>query len=289
MSLSYMDWIEKYNLNFQLHIKETEGSHIYSQIDLKEITEDLLTFNNTVVDVISTAKINDIFYFKIKYKDNLIGWCSPKNDTIAYIKNKKQETKIVNDENIENDLNKLLEIDTQKLKENWFKIFISDFYAIYNNEIYCSIMLKDELLGFINLKDISFFINYKKDFEFIAGEVNLYKDSKLEKTVIENFEHDSKLYSSLGGFEKFNGVRVIINGKRYWTDINNTNISIEKSVVETLDEVIIDALIYQLQEKVKTQNEFYSDQIIKLRDNIKELKEQEKKTKQNIKKLKEIL
>src|SRR5699024_6996084 len=133
----------------------------------------------------------------------------------------------------------------QKLKENWFKIFISDFYAIYNNEIYCSIILKDELLGFINLKDISFFINYKKDFEFIAGEVNLYKDSKLEKKIIENFEHDSRLYSSLGGFEKFNGVRVIINGKRYWTDINNTNISIEKSVVETLDEVIIDALIYQ--------------------------------------------
>ncbi|CDZ99656.1 hypothetical protein BN1048_00586 [Jeotgalicoccus saudimassiliensis] len=289
MSLSYMDWIEKYNLNFQLHITQLEDSPIYKQIDLKEITENLSTFNNTVVDVISTAKINEKYYFKFKYKDNLIGWCSPKNDTIAYIKNKKQETKIVNDENIENDLNKLLEIDTQKLKENWFKIFISDFYAIFNNEIYCSIMLKDELLGFINLKDISFFINYKKDFEFIADEVNLYKDSKLEKTVIENFEHDSKLYSSLGGFEKFNGVRVIINGKRYWTDINNTNISIEKSVVETLDEVIIDALIYQLQEKVKTQNEFYSNQIIKLRDNIKELKEQEKKTKQNIKKLKEIL
>lgn len=289
MSLSYMDWIEKYNLNFQLHIKQLEDSPIYKQIDLKEITENLSTFNNTVVDVISTARINEKYYFKFKYKDNLIGWCSPKKDTISYINNKKQEIKIVTAENIDNELNEILEIDTQKLKDNWFKIFISDFYAIHNNKIYCSIILKDELLGFINLKDISFFINYKKDFEFIADEVNLYKDSKLEKTVIENFEHDSKLYSSLGGFEKFNGVRVIINGKRYWTDINNTNISIEKSVVETLDEVIIDALIYQLQEKVKTQNEFYSNQIIKLRDNIKELKEQEKKTKQNIKKLKEIL
>ena len=289
MSLSYMDWIEKYNLNFQLHIKQLEDSPIYKQIDLKEITENLSTFNNTVVDVISTARINEKYYFKFKYKDNLIGWCSPKKDTISYINNKKQEIKIVTADNIDNKLNEILEIDTQKLKDNWFKIFISDFYAIHNNEIYCSIMLKDELLGFIKIKDISFFVNFKKDFSFITNQVNLYKDSKLEKKIIENFEHDSKLYSSLGGFEKFNGVRVIINGKRYWTDINSTNIIVEESVIETLDEVIIDALFYQLQEKVKRQNEFYSDQIIKLRDNIKELKEQEKKTKQNIKKLKEIL
>src|SRR5699024_5850962 len=233
MSLSYMDWIEKYNLNFQLHIKETEGSHIYSQIDLKEITEDLLTFNNTVVDVISTAKINDIFYFKIKYKGNLIGWCSPEEDTIAYVNNRKQEIKIITANNIDNKLNEMLEIDTQKLMDNWFKIFTSDFYAIHNNEIYCSVMLKDELLGFININNISFFVNFKKDFNFITNQVNLYKDSKLEKTVIENFEHDNKLYSSLGRFEKFNGVRVIINDNRYWTDINSTDISVEESVIKT--------------------------------------------------------
>src|SRR5699024_11375000 len=137
--------------------------------------------------------------------------------------------------------------DTKKLKDNWFKIFLSDYYAIFNNEIYCSIMLKDELLGFINLKDTSFFINYKKDFEFTSEEVSLYKDSKLEKAIIENFDHNKEIYRSLGGFEKFNGVRVIVNGKRYWTDINNTSITLEKSVVESLDEVITDAVIYQLQ------------------------------------------
>lgn len=289
MSLSYIDWIEKYNLNFQLHIKETEDSNIYNQIDLKEVTEKLLTFNNTIVDVISTSKINDQLYYKIKYKNNLIGWCSPQENTVAYIKTKKNEIKILSRENIDNELNELLEIDTQKLKDNWIKIFISDFYAIYNNKVYCSIMLKDELLGFINLKDISFFINYKKDFEFITSEVKLYKDSKLEKVSIENFEHKNKIYSSLGSFEKFNGVRVVVNEKRYWTDINSTNISLEKSVVESLDEVIIDALIYQLQEKVKNQNEFYSDQILKLKDSIKDLKEKEEQTKNNIKKLKEIL
>lgn len=289
MSLSYIDWIEKYNLNFQLHIKETEDSNIYNQIDLKEVTEKLLTFNNTIVDVISTSKINDQLYYKIKYKNNLIGWCSPQENTVAYIKTKKNEIKILSRESIDNELNELLEIDTQKLKDNWIKIFISDFYAIYNNKVYCSIMLKDELLGFINLKDISFFINYKKDFEFITSEVKLYKDSKLEKVSIENFEHKNKIYSSLGSFEKFNGVRVVVNEKRYWTDINSTNISLEKSVVESLDEVIIDALIYQLQEKVKNQNEFYSDQILKLKDSIKDLKEKEEQTKNNIKKLKEIL
>src|SRR5699024_7772237 len=124
---------------------------------------------------------NENYYYKFKYKDTLIGWCSPKTETVLYIKNKKQEIKIINDDNIENELNTILDIDTQKIKDNWFKIFLSDYYAIFNNEIYCSIMLKDELLGFINLKDTSFFINYKKDFEFTSEEVSLYKDSKLEK------------------------------------------------------------------------------------------------------------
>ena len=289
MSLSYMDWIEKYNLNFQLHIKETESSHIYNQIDLKEITEDLLTFNNTIVDVVSTSKINDIYYYKIKYKDNLIGWCSPKEQTVAYIKNRKQEIKIISADSIDNELNEMLEIDTQKLKDNSFKIFLNDFYAIHNNKIYCSIMLKDELLGFININDISFFINYKKDFNFINDNVNLYKDSKLEKIVIENFDHNNELYNSLGGFEKFNGIRVIINGKRYWTNIDDTNMKLEEPVIETLEDVIVDTLMSQLQEKINRQNEFYTDKIVKLKESIKELKDQEKKTKQNIKKLKEIL
>src|SRR5699024_9588526 len=137
-------------------------------------------------------------------------------------------------------------------------------------------------------KDISFFINYKKNFEFVPEEVSLYKDSKLEKAIIENFDHNKKIYSSLGGFEKFNGVRVIVNGKRYWTDINDTSIILEKPVVESLDEVIIDALIYQLQEKVKQQNEYYSSQILKLNDNIKELKNREIETRKIINKLKEI-
>lgn len=289
MSLSYIDWIEKYNLNFELHIKETEDSNIYNQIDLKEVTEKLLTFNNTIVDVISTSKINDQLYYKIKYKNNLIGWCCPTENTIAYVKNRKQEIKILSADNIDNELNEMLEIDTQKLKDNWVKIFISDFYAIHNQQIYCAIILKEELLGFININDISFFVNFKKDFSFISEKVSLYKDSKLEKPIKENFEHNNEIYSSLGSFEKFNGVRVVIDDKRYWTDINNTNLSVEKSVVETLDEVIIDALIYQMQDKIKKQNEFYSNQISGLREEIKELKEQEKQRKQNIKKLKEIL
>lgn len=289
MSLSYMDWIEKYNLNFQLHIKETERSPIYSQINLKEITEDLLTFNDTVVDVISTSKINNDFYFKIKYKDNTIGWCCPKQETITYIKNKKKETKIFSEEAIDNELNEVLGIDTQKLKENCIKIFISDFYAIYKNEVYCAIILKDELLGFVNITNISFFMNFTEDFKFIADKVVLFKDSKLEKSAIENFQHEGETYTALGSFEKFDGVRVIVDGKRYWTDINSTDINGEEAAIQTMDEIIIDALIYQMQQKIKKQNEYYSSQIISLKDTIKELKEQEKQTKQNIKKLTEIL
>lgn len=289
MTLSYMDWIEKYNLNFQLHIKENEHGHVYKQIDLKEIIEDLQTFNNTVVDVVSTAKINSQFYFKIQYKNNLIGWCSPRENTIAYIKNRKQEIKIVSEDKINNNLNEILDIDTQKLKDNWFKIFTSDFYAIHNNKIYSAIMLKDELLGFININDISFFINYKNDFNFVSENVNLYKDSKLEKIDKEEFEHNNEVYSSLGGFDKFNGVRIIIENKRYWTDINKTNLSIEKPVIETIDEVIMDALVYQLQDKIQKQNEFYNNKINRLEVEIKKLREKEEQTKQNIRKLNEVL
>lgn len=289
MSLSYIDWIEKYNLNFQLHIKEEKESDIYSQIDLEEVTENLMTFNNTIVDVVSTSKVNNKYYYKIKYKNNLIGWCSPESNTVAYVKHPKQEIKIKNNNNIDNELNKTLEIQTDKLKENWFKIFFSDFYAIYNNKIYCAIILKDDLLGFILLDDISFFTNYRNEFTFTSEKINLFKDSKMEKIIIEDFEHKNNIYNSLGVFENFDGVRVVVDGKRYWVNINNTNLNIEHSRIETIEEIIIDALMYQLKDKVKMQNEFYSTKISNLRDRISELEEKEKQTKKNIKKLKEIL
>src|SRR5699024_2413444 len=97
---------------------------------------------------------------------------------------------------------------------NRVKIFISDFYAIYKNEVYCALILKDELLGFVNIRNTSFFINFKKDFKFTTDKVILFKDSKLEKVLTENFHHKDETYIALGGFEKFEGVRVIVDGKR---------------------------------------------------------------------------
>lgn len=289
MSLTYMDWIEKYNLNFQLHIKEKENSDIFDQLNSDKVVDNISTYNDTIVDVLSVSKVNEKYYYKIKYKNKLIGWFSPSSQSIKYFKTKKQEVKLLKDDNIDNELNGMLGIDTNELKENWIKIFISDFYAIFNESIYCGILLKDKLLGFIEISDVSYFINYRNEFNFINNNINLYKDSKLEKITIENFNHSDKIYNSLGGFEGFEGVRVIIDGKRYWVDQKNTDISIDYSRIENLDDIVVDTLLYQLKDKIEKQNEFYTKRINQLKEKNNELVEREKNIKQSIKKVKEIL
>src|SRR5699024_5582406 len=244
MSLTYMDWIERYNLNFQLHINETENNPVFKQVDLKEKIDDLAKYNKVIVDVVSTRKINEKYYYKIKYEGNLIGWCCPSEESVIYLKTKKQEVKLLEEKNIENDLNKFIGIDTTKFKENADKIFFSDFYALFNNNVYCAVILKDELLGFVTIDDISFFTHCRKDFKFTENEVNLYKNSKLEKLVIENFNHSNNTYTALGWFENFEGVRVIIDGKRYWVDMKNTDIKSEDKRVENAFETVIDTLLY---------------------------------------------
>ena len=283
-----MDWIEKYNLNFQLHIKE-EDSNIYDQLNSDKVIGDMSTHNGTIVDVVSVSKINGSFYYKIKYKNQLIGWFNPKADSIKYFKTKKQEIKLLEKSKIDNELNNSLEIDTIELKENWMKIFTSDFCAIFNEKIYCGVLLKDKLLGFIEINDISHFINYRNDFNFINDNINLYKDSKLEKSSIENFSHSEKKYTALGGFEGFDGIRVIINGKRYWIDQRNTNINVNYPRITNIDDIIIDTLLYQLNDKVEKQNEFYSARINKLKEKNAELIQREKDVKQSIKQFRELL
>lgn len=288
MSLTYMDWIERYNLNFQLHINETEENPVFKQVDLKEKIDDLTKYNKVIVDVMSTRRINKKYYYKIKYEGNLIGWCCPSEKSVIYLKTKKQEVKLLEEENIENDLSELIGIDTTKFKENSDKIFFSDFYALFNNNVYCAVILKDELLGFVPIDDISFFTHCRDDFKFTENEVNLYKNSKLEKLVIENFNHSNNTYTALGWFEDFEGMRVIIDGKRYWIDMKNTDIKAENKKVENTFETVIDTLLYQLNDKLEKQAEFYQSKIKRLEQDLEERKEKEKQISQRVKSIKEL-
>lgn len=289
MSLTYMDWIEKYNLNFQLHIKEKDDGDIFDQLNSDKVTGNILKYNDAIVDVQSVSKVNDKYYYKITYKDKLIGWFSPSPLSIKYLRTKKQEVKLLNNNAADNELNTMLEIDTEELRENWFKIFTSDFYAIWNDKFYCGILLKDKLLGFVEVNNTSFFVNFRKEFSFTDANINLYKDSKLEKITIENFDHDNKIYSSLGGFEGFDGVRVIIDEKRYWTDQNKTDISTDFPRIENLEELVVDVLLYQLNDKLEKQNEFFTSRINSLKEKNKEMAQQEKRIKQGLKEFREIL
>jgi len=283
-----MDWIEKYDLNFQLHIKEEDGE-IFDQLNSDEVIDNILDYNDTIVDVASVSKVNDEYYYKIKYKSKLIGWFKPGPMSIKYLRTKKQEVKLLNEHAVDNELNRALQIDTEELTENWVKIFTSDFYAVFNEKLYCGILLKSKLLGFVQITDASFFVNFRKELSFTDGNVNLYKDSKLEKVIIENFDHGNKTFRSLGGFEGFDGVRVIVDGKRYWTSQKNTDLSIDPPRIENLNDLVIDVILYQMKDKLEKQHEFYTARIDSLKEKNREMVQREKHLKQSLKKFREIL
>lgn len=287
--MNYMDWVEKYNLNFQLHIKNSDNSKIYKQKNLEEEVGTLSQLENVILDVVASSKINNAYYFKTTYKNELIGWLKPTDLSIKYFKTKKTEIKLNQDFEADNKLNQILEINTEKLKENAIKIFFSDSYTVIGDSVYCSVLLKDELLGFVKIEQTSFYINFNEEFKFINEKVSLYKDSKMEKPMVENLEHGSETFKSLGKFEDYDGVRVVVNGKRYWANINDTNLNIEIGSIQDKEEVIIDALFNQLQEKLDYQNKFYKQKINNLNENLNIMKEKDKENKLKQKQLREFL
>src|SRR5699024_10110800 len=136
--------------------------------------------------------------------------------------------------------------------------------------------------------DISFFTHCRDDLKFTENEVNLYKNSKLETSVRENFNHSNNIYTDLGWVEDFEGMRVIIDGKRYWIDMKNTDIKAENKKVENTFETVIDTLLYQLNDKLEKQAEFYQSKIKRLEQDLEERKEKEKQISQRVKSIKEL-
>src|SRR5699024_8361148 len=138
--MNYMDWVEKYNLNFQLHIKNSDDSKIYKQKNLGEEVGTLSQLENVILDVVASSKINNTYYFKTTYKNELIGWLKPTDLSIKYFKTKKTEIKLNQDFESDNKLNQILEINTEKLKENAINIFFSVSYAVIGYSVYCSVL-----------------------------------------------------------------------------------------------------------------------------------------------------
>jgi len=287
--MDYMYWIEKFNLNFQIHIKNSDDSKIFKQRNLEEEVGTLDQVEDVILDVVATSKINNEYYFKTTYRNELIGWLKPTEDSVKYFNSKKTEVKLKSNFKADNELNTLLEIETNRLKENAVKIFFSDSYVIHNNSIYCSVLLKDELLGFVEIDQISFYNNFNEDFKFTKESITLFKDSKMEKPIIENFDHKNESFKSLGKFDRFDGARVIVNGKRYWADIKDTDLNPEIDTIQDKEEVILDTLFNQLIEKIDYQNKFYKQKVNQLNDKINTLEQKVEDSKLKRKQLRELL
>src|SRR5699024_1907373 len=128
--MNYMYWIEKYNLNFQIHIKNSDDSKIYKQKNLDEVIGTLNQVEDVILDVVATSEINKNYYFKTTHRNELVGWLKPTKESIKYFNTKKNEVKLYSNFQADNELNQLLDIDINRLKENSIKIFFSDSYAI---------------------------------------------------------------------------------------------------------------------------------------------------------------
>lgn len=286
--MNYMKYIEKYNLNFQVYIDGGSNAPIFKTMDLEEEVGKLTDFIDTILTVKKTQLINNKYYYYISYKGEILGWVEDKN-MFRIFQVQNNEVRLEEEVNLNNKLNSIFKIDEELLQENKMKILKSNFLVEKDGKIFTSLHLKDKLIGFSPIENAYFFIPMKQEFKFTKDRVTLYKDSKLKKPTISELNHENKLYLMLGSFENTNTARVLYKGKRYWVEIGNTDVNKLDKEPLTTSEIVIDALLHQLNDKLEKQLEFSAKKISKLETENKSFKIREDEYKEHFSKIKGLL
>lgn len=288
MSMQYMEWIEKYNLNFHLYISESESVNIYKESNLKQIAGDLKELNGGFVDVIATKKLNLEYIFKVSYEGKTIGWCSPR-ESVKVFKTKTHEIKLFEDVVLSEEVNSKLGIDIHTLNENKMKILKAGFYSVIDDKVYMGITLKETLIGFVELKHIKFFTNTVINTNVITESIRLYNDSKLSKELDTLKKEETSEVLLLGGFEDDSAVRIRVKGKRYWINSSDLEHKISHNRVNTLNDVVMDSLLFQLNNKLNKVSEFYIAKLNRLEQENKKILDRETKINKNLAAIKDLL
>jgi len=241
----YLLIIEKSNINIYQNYNETlilsRSSDVqYQMLKVHEIHQN-----------------NESISFKVELPNGVSGVITPV-DSILTIPKIRQQVKIDASAKIENELNRHLDIEYEYLKKNRDKVVYSDQYVVFNNKIYETLILVDEIIGFVEPENINHMHASKSNFKIIK-ETTAHKNSGMTKPY-KSFKASDKLFKSMYIMPSENKIRFKYKNTSLWIDSDATDFDeiIREKEFKDLNELVIDSILFQYQLQVENYHTYYS-------------------------------
>jgi len=254
--------LNEYKPIINILILEKENKYIYENMNKEIIIEQTKNIQFQLLELNEVFESGDESAFRVKLSNGRKGYFKPKNSVI-FIPKKRQQVKISKDAVFKNSLNEHLDVDENNFEKNKNKIVFSSQYAIYNGEIYESLIYVDEIIGFVKSEEVNVLVGYMRPFN-VKKNALIYHDSSMKKPANTLINHERSYESQYVILEE-NKVRFKISGKIYWVNRDETNliIDLDSKKFKNLDELLIDTILVQINLKLENYHKYYQKLLLK--------------------------
>src|SRR5699024_4959654 len=256
------DCFNKYLPHIYFLIIEDRKINIYENQDKSLIISTVKDLKYQLIKVLEIIKIENEMSFKVQLPNNKKGYFVPEKSILIIPKESKQ-VKISEDATLDNDLNKYINIDQAYLQENKNKIMYSKQYAIFDNKIYETLLLVDEIVGFIEQKEVNKLHRYTQEFKVVEN-TKTYSNNAMTKPVSIIKDYD-EIFKTQYVMHKESKIRMKYNGKNLWINSKNTDLEFEimDKDYSDLNELLIESILTQYEEKINNYHKYYNKLVSK--------------------------
>lgn len=242
---------------FYLLILERNNINIYQNYDKALILSRSSDVQYQMLKVHEMHQGTENISFKIELPNGITGVITPV-DSVLIIPKIRQQVKIDTVASIENELNNHLDIEYEFFEKNRNKVVYSDQYVVFNNKIYETLILVDEIIGFVEPGNIHRMHARKSEFKIIK-EATAHKNSGMTQPY-KLFKVSDKPFKSMYIMPSENKIRFKYKNTSLWIDIDATDFEevIKEKEFNSLNELIIDSILYQYQLQVENYHKYYS-------------------------------
>lgn len=284
MVKDYKYWIERYKLQFHMYVYEQEKINIFRDINLTEVVSNSDELKGVFVDVKMVKKFFNHYYYFISYNGNDIGWVRRIHSPIVFQK-KKDTIKILSIEDESKFINSNFNFTEDLISQNADKILHSRYFMIFDEYLYYSLELKDEILGFLSKDNVELFDRVHLEITSIKEKTKLFKESQLinEHSKFEKNKYTVKIVNGI--FLNANLARITLDNEKFWVKYSDIVCDYSQNSKCSVDDVIIDSLLFQTQDKLQFSYKKFAMKISELETEIKSLKKTKEKNESILKEI----
>lgn len=237
-------------------ILERNSIDIYDSKDSEIIIERSSNIQFQLLEILEIVEIEPSTHLKVKLPNGKKGYLKP-IDSFIILPKKIKQVRISKDVIFNNPLNEFIGMDKTNFENNKHRVMFSSQYAIFNNEIFECLTYVDEIIAFVRPSEVNIMQRYERPFTILEN-TTIYRDSIMTKPV-KTLQKGNKSFNSQYVILEEEKLRFKDNGKSYWLNLSDTNLIVEKEhhIYDSLDELILDSILYQYSLKLENYHKYY--------------------------------